>query len=250
VTCRKMNLLRLKTLFKNVSVHWDTTHNRLITVKKYDSINKVFTEYNNLQYVHRKCSPSLGIHFQQPVNINTNDNTLLLQYVHGKDLFQFLKKTKNIEYTNIMNLIGSGIRKFQNQNMVHLDLKPENIIIHPIRGITFIDFFSLQKEIISSKCYTPSTSFGTLYYMSPEMYFDNRFHKNTDLWSLGLIGFMLSERFHPFQVQGVTYANMREYVGESLTAQRRDDKYILDICDLLHNEPNRRINRFKNISEK
>jgi len=103
-----------------------------------------------------------------------------------KDGF-FEHKNKN-KVLKIVSQINNGLFELFNNNLVHLDIKLENIILtskNPIR-IKIIDLESCKKINTNKKTYC-----GTPGYASPEMILQHRYYYNTDVWSLGIILFML-----------------------------------------------------------
>lgn len=73
---------------------------------------------------------------------------------------------------------------------MHRDLKPENILVDAKNNVKLCDFgYSAEfdlKEIRQTLC-------GTYEYMAPEVIFNGRQTKKTDIWALGIL---LYELFH------------------------------------------------------
>jgi len=83
-----------------------------------------------------------------------------------------------------------------NKNIVHRDIKLENILVDTDLNVKMADFgFSTDKNINKLKSYR-----GTFTYMAPEIkeynYYDGR---ETDIFSLGVILFILVVGFFPFK---------------------------------------------------
>ena len=88
--------------------------------------------------------------------------------------------------------------------MVHLDLKLENIILtnkNPI-NIKLIDLETCKKINKKKK---EITHCGTMGYTSPEILIQNTYYYNTDIWSLGVILYMLYT--HDNFIQNIGFKN-------------------------------------------
>ena len=79
------------------------------------------------------------------------------------------------------------------KDVVHRDIKPENIMITSDHEIKFVDFglASIKKSKNALKCV------GTLYYMAPEVFRGN-YDEKCDMWSLGVLLYVLLSGYLPF----------------------------------------------------
>lgn len=81
------------------------------------------------------------------------------------------------------------------QNIVHRDIKPDNIMITQSDTVRLIDF-GLSKASKNNKNLT--TVAGTPYYMAPEV-LDGSYSQKADIWSLGVLLYTLVSGYLPFQ---------------------------------------------------
>lgn len=91
--------------------------------------------------------------------------------------------------------ICNALKLCNELNIVHRDIKPENIFI--ARDGTFkLGDFGIAKTMEST---TGGTKVGTYDYMAPEVYNNQPYHAQTDIYSLGLVLYwLLNERTAPF----------------------------------------------------
>lgn len=92
----------------------------------------------------------------------------------------------------------SAIKHLHDKNIAHRDLKPENIIFenNPTSiNIKLIDF-GLSK-LLHKEGKLMITKLGTPYYVSPEV-LEGVYDKRCDLWSIGVIAFILLSGTPPF----------------------------------------------------
>ncbi len=84
---------------------------------------------------------------------------------------------------NISKQILEAVKEMFSYNIMHRDLKPDNIMIDNKDNIFLIDF-GLASEIKNKK---PKYDIQTIYYRSPEVLTKQVISKEIDLWSVGCI---------------------------------------------------------------
>jgi len=144
---------------------------------------------------------------------NTSEVILVTEYLDGGELFErIVSDDFNLTESDaceFMKQILLGVEYLHKNNVVHLDLKPENIICanrHSM-DIKIIDFGLAQKVF-------PGVQFRTMCgspeYIAPEMVTYDDISSATDMWSLGVICFTLLVGLSPFggKTNDDTYENI------------------------------------------
>ncbi|XP_075970485.1 serine/threonine-protein kinase Nek8-like [Anticarsia gemmatalis] len=79
-----------------------------------------------------------------------------------------------------------GVNYIHNKNIIHRDLKAENILLTGKRGILVkIGDFGISKMLASAK--KTSTVIGTPYYLAPELCEGKPYDSKSDVWALGCL---------------------------------------------------------------
>lgn len=92
--------------------------------------------------------------------------------------------------TVFMRQICEGVEFIHSKNIIHLDLKPENVLCLTKTGnrIKIIDF-GMARRYDASK--TLQVLFGTPEFVAPEIVNFDRIGFYTDMWSVGVICYVL-----------------------------------------------------------
>ncbi|XP_056326338.1 myosin light chain kinase 2, skeletal/cardiac muscle isoform X2 [Danio aesculapii] len=130
-----------------------------------------------------------------------NDIILVLEYVDGGELFDRIidenYKLTELDTVMFIRQICEGLRYMHKMYILHLDLKPENILCvsRVTNKIKIIDFGLARKYQPREKL---RVNFGTPEFLSPEVVNYDFVSFNTDMWSLGVITYMLLSGLSPF----------------------------------------------------
>ncbi|XP_059358544.1 myosin light chain kinase 2, skeletal/cardiac muscle isoform X1 [Carassius carassius] len=130
-----------------------------------------------------------------------NDIILVLEYVDGGELFDRIidenYKLTELDTVMFIRQICEGLRYMHKMYILHLDLKPENILCvsRLTNKVKIIDFGLARKYQPREKL---RVNFGTPEFLSPEVVNYDFVSFNTDMWSLGVITYMLLSGLSPF----------------------------------------------------
>ena len=114
---------------------------------------------------------------------------------HDFDLFDFLNKTNHLKEDIIKNYIYQillGLKELEKYDFYHLDIKLENILINKkTNNIIISDFESIDHIESDYYCKSVTNTIGTKMYLAPEISHLGLFCRNTDVWALGLLTYIL-----------------------------------------------------------
>ncbi|XP_015666523.1 death-associated protein kinase 2 [Protobothrops mucrosquamatus] len=145
---------------------------------------------------------------------NKTDVVLILELVSGGELFDFLAQKESLseeEATQFIKQILDGVSYLHTKKIAHFDLKPENIMLLdknlPIPYIKLIDF-GLAHEIEDGVEF--KNIFGTPEFVAPEIVNYEPLGLAADLWSIGVITYILLSGASPFlgETKQETLANI------------------------------------------
>jgi serine/threonine protein kinase len=110
---------------------------------------------------------------------------IIMKYHSDKSLYDILKDPVNENDKKLITLeMCMGLKDIHDRNIIHCDIKPQNIIYHrETNKIKFIDFGASVK--LTDKCETVEEGMGTEGYMSKELQFGTAY-KKSDIYSFGV----------------------------------------------------------------
>lgn len=126
-----------------------------------------------------------------------------------------------IEVANIGVKVATALDDVHRQHVVHLDVKPSNIMFRPTGEAVFIDFglshHDQLPDLMQSEFRLP---FGTAPYMSPEQLLGIRNDARSDLFALGVLLYFFSTGVRPFG-ESETMFGMRRRLWRDPVPPRR-----------------------------
>ncbi|XP_054429888.1 myosin light chain kinase 2, skeletal/cardiac muscle [Pteronotus mesoamericanus] len=129
------------------------------------------------------------------------DIILFLEYIEGGELFERIVdedyQLTEVDTMVFVRQICDGILFMHKMRVLHLDLKPENILCVNTTGhlVKIIDFGLARRYNPNEKL---KVNFGTPEFLSPEVVNYDQISDKTDMWSLGVITYMLLSGLSPF----------------------------------------------------
>lgn len=210
--------------------------------------DKVQEEINIMNLLRHQKLLQLAAAFEHP-----KEMIMVMEYISGGELFErvvaddFTLTEKDCIL--FMRQICEGVAYMHSQSIVHLDLKPENIMCHTRTSheIKIIDFGLAQKL---NPDVPVRVLFGTPEFIPPEIINYEPIGVESDMWSLGVICYVLLSGLSPFMgdTDSETFANItradydfddeafntvsqdaRDFIG-ALLVKRKDDRISADQC--------------------
>lgn len=177
---------------------------------------------------------------------------LVSEFLYGQNLAQWMidnPKPSVEAVRDIVEQIARGLLAFHRLEMLHQDLRPENIMIDGSGTVKIIDFGSARAagiEEISTHVHQPNL-LGTAQYTAPEYFLGEFRTPSSDIFSLGVITYRLLSGRLPY---GTQVAKARTRVAQrnlKYTTVLQEDREIPAWMDetlkkAVHPDPQRRYN--------
>ncbi|WP_076417620.1 bifunctional protein-serine/threonine kinase/phosphatase [Colwellia sp. UCD-KL20] len=140
---------------------------------------------------------------------------LVTEYIEGISLNQWMidnPKPKLGQVRDIIEQVAKGLQAFHRQEMIHQDLRPNNIMIDNSNTVKIIDFGSTFIAGVTD-ANTEDVMRGTIRYSAPEYFLGQLGTQQSDIYSLAAITYQMLSGEFPYG-NAIAQAN-------SLSAQER-----------------------------
>ena len=139
--------------------------------------------------------------FTQEIDENRTNAKYYIRMEYAEDIKSYFERN-GVSQKDVVKLgidICTALELFYNHNITHNDIKPGNIFIDQAGNYKIGDFGIATK--LGGNNFVP---FGTLNYISPEVYNRKGSSNNSDLYSLGLVMYKLLSGELPFVSDTIT----------------------------------------------
>lgn len=131
---------------------------------------------------------------------------ILTNYVDGQTLRQWMHDNPDRSFEQsriILEQVIKGLRALHRREMLHQDLRPENILVSPDMKVTLIDFGSAYVSGVQEAGPFDDAPeiMGTVQYTAPEYYTHEPVSWRSDQFSLGVIAYELFTGALPYGVK-------------------------------------------------
>ena len=189
---------------------------------------------------------------------DNNTCTILIRMEELEPLDSFLRRRKgSLQKEEIIRLgtdICSALTFCEQKNILHRDIKTSNLFYSNEAGFKLGDF-GISRSMASIREKAAMSGIGTIQYMAPEVYQGREYNNTADIYSLGIVLYILAngmvpplydsgtgrQTAFPLSRAQVHDANMRRLRGEVLPPPRYTDPLLASvICTACNPAPERR----------
>ena len=173
-------------------------HNK---TKNIVAIKKIKNKNINEKYIEREINIISKLDHPNIIKMyevisNKKYHYLVLEYCNMGDLSTYLEKNLLNEFSSkkIFIQLVEGLKYLYKNQIMHRDLKPQNILLKndievKISDFGFANFYNNLDQTIC----------GSPYYMAPEILTHKKYTNKADLWSLGIILYQMLVGKLPYQ---------------------------------------------------
>jgi serine/threonine-protein kinase len=159
-----------------------------------------------------------------------------MQFVEGEDLSKRIQQKKTIPVTEVIDVtkqICRGLRYAHSKNVIHRDIKPQNVLIDR-NNVCLLSDFGIAKIFESTNLTMTGMAVGTPEYMSPEQAEGETLDAQTDIYSLGIVIYEMLTKHPPFtgtNPVAIAYKQVHE-IPSPPSAFRKDTPKRLELIVL------------------
>lgn len=164
----------------------------IIKISKSEAINpRLLLEAQVL----RELAGHTGVPELVDVARHRGRTVLLMRYVEGVPLSDAFETLNSEARDRIAFQLMDVVAHLHNHNVVHRDIKPDNIIVRPDGGVALLDYGIVRQM---EQMETSATVIGTRPYMSPEQV-NGKSEQRSDIWAVGVVLYQMYTGSLPFE---------------------------------------------------
>mmetsp|Transcript_42288 Transcript_42288/g.68123 ORF Transcript_42288/g.68123 Transcript_42288/m.68123 type:complete len:551 (+) Transcript_42288:150-1802(+) len=153
---------------------------------------------------------------------------IVTEYCGGGDVMSYITKYRGHMEPKLLWSIFiqtcQGVKALHEKNILHRDLKPQNILMTTSGRVKLADF-GCSKIMKANRL--ALTQCGTPYYMSPELWKNQPYGKSSDVWSLGCILYHMATNRPPFD--GYNMKDLANKIMYGRSPRLPKGKYSVDM---------------------
>ena len=174
---------------------------------RFVAIKVLKTEFSeDINFVtkfHTEAQSAAGLEHPNIVNIydvGSEDGIhyIVMEYIEGITLKTYIEKKGHLSFKEAISIaiqVGRGIEAAHNKNIVHRDIKPQNIMISTEGKVKVTDF-GIARAASSNTIH--SDVMGSVHYSSPEQARNGFIDGKSDIYSLGIVMYEMVTGRVPF----------------------------------------------------
>src|SRR6056297_744328 len=179
---------------------------------------------------------------------------LVMEDIVGENLKDIIEKKGQLALTealDITNQILSALRTAHNNDIIHCDIKPHNILITPDKKVKVTDF-GIAKAVSATTTMT-DTIMGSANYFSPEQAKGGEIMAHSDLYSVGVVLYEMVTGEVPFKADSpisvaLKHINEKPIKPTEINANINDKLENL-IMKALSKDPEKRFSNAEEMNE-
>lgn len=209
----------------NVYLAHDVILDRDVAVKmlRLDFVN----DEEFIRRFHREAQSATSLVHPNIVNIydvgeEADLYYIVMEYVNGQTLKQYIQGNSPLEVEkslDIMKQLTSAISHAHQNNIVHRDIKPHNILIDNMGNVKITDF-GIAMALEATSITQTNSVLGSVHYLSPEQARGGMANKKSDIYSLGIVMFELITGRLPFSGESAVSIALKHLQSETPSVRR------------------------------
>ncbi|MDS0525115.1 Stk1 family PASTA domain-containing Ser/Thr kinase [Clostridium sp. SHJSY1] len=180
---------------------------------------------------------------------------LVMEYIDGKSLSEIINENNTLSPGKAVDIalqLAKALEIAHRNNIIHRDIKPDNILITKDNIVKLMDF-GIAKVTDSVNLTSTNIVVGSVHYLSPEQGKGDKVDCRSDLYSLGIVMYQMLIGQVPFKGENSVYIVLK-HINEPVIPPKNiiadlPDELNAIILKLLEKDPDNRFQTAKDLIE-
>src|SRR3954454_10637138 len=137
----------------------------------------------------------------------------VMSYVEGETLGERLRRDGPLpaaDATRVLREVAWALAYAHGRGIVHRDVKPDNILLEAGTGRAVVTDFGIARGRDAASVTDPGKIMGTAHFMSPEQAAGETVDGRSDIYGLGVVGYLAVSGRLPFEVSSIPALLVRQ----------------------------------------
>ena len=188
------------------------------------------------------------------LDVGNQDNIdyIVMEYINGKTLKELIQFKGKLSFNTTINIalqIAKALECAHKNNIIHRDIKPQNILVTESGEIKVTDF-GIAKSVDSQTIINTTSVIGSAHYLSPEQAKGSYTDFRSDIYSFGIVLYEMVTGILPFEGDSPVSVALK-HLQEKPIPPKNINTSIPDSLNklILKAMEKETINRYQNIKE-
>ncbi len=177
---------------------------------------------------------------------------IVMEYIDGKTLKEIVKEEGRLSNERVIDYsiqIANALKAAHNNNIIHRDIKPQNIMINEDNRVKVMDF-GIARAATSSTITTTSEALGSVHYFSPEQARGGYTDEKSDIYSLGIVMYEMITGHPPYDGESPITVALKHVQEDIVAPSQMEPSVPKDIeAIILKAVKKRQLDRYLNMDE-
>jgi serine/threonine protein phosphatase PrpC len=227
----------MASIFKAVDLTNDSVVALKVPFMQFESDPGFYQRFQREQEIGRVLQHPYILRFINDESLTKSRPYIVMEYLDGQTLGHLMHTIRPMPQADALKIVSricEALAYMHDHDVVHRDLKPDNIMICSDGSIRIMDFGIAKLDSarrLTFGAFTPAM--GTPDYMAPEQVKGRRGDQRTDIYSLGAILYEMLTGSVPFEGANPFIIMNSRLSGDPIAPRKRNDKISPQVEEII-----------------